>query len=110
MKQKEGVRMALLESPHSMRRFFYEAVLSLQNTEECEAFFSDVCTENEVRTFAQRFAVASLLREGCTYQQIEAQTGASPAQISRVKRCMQQGNQGMTLALSRLKQEGERDG
>ena len=42
----------------------------------------------EVQSLAQRLEVARMLRKGHTYNQIEAETGASTATISRVKRCL----------------------
>ena len=40
---------------------FFEAVLTLENVEECYEFFEDVCTVNEVLSIAQRFAVSKKL-------------------------------------------------
>lgn len=81
---------------------FFAAVLSLRTVEECQAFFDDVCTNNELKALAQRFAIANLLSQGKTYQYIERETRSSPAQIARVKRCMQEGSQGMAHVLRRL--------
>lgn len=66
----------------------YKAVLSLKDEEECKAFFTDLCTETEISAMAQRFVVAKMVAEGKKYDEIEEQTGASPATISRVKRYM----------------------
>ncbi|MFS8514226.1 MAG: YerC/YecD family TrpR-related protein, partial [Planifilum fulgidum] len=49
--------------------------------------------------------VARMLREGYTYNQIEVETGASTATISRVKRCLHYGMNGYELVLDRLKEE-----
>ncbi len=70
---------------------FYRAVLSLENEKECSDFFSDVCTEKEVETIAQRFAVARMLSDGKPYSEIVAATGASSATVSRVNRAMSKG-------------------
>jgi TrpR-related protein YerC/YecD len=43
-----------------------------------------------------------MLGKGNTYNQIEAETGASTATISRVKRCLNYGNEGYKMALDRL--------
>ena len=43
-----------------------------------------------------------MLYEGGTYDEIVAQTGASTATISRVKRCLNYGADGYALVLSRL--------
>ncbi|MBQ6361479.1 MAG: TrpR YerC/YecD [Lachnospiraceae bacterium] len=82
---------------------FYDAVLSLQTREECEAFFEDVCTVNELIAISQRLAVARQLREGRTYLDIAESTGASTATISRVNRCLNYGKNGYNIVMDRLK-------
>jgi type I restriction enzyme R subunit len=64
----------------------FEAVLALKDKEECYMFFEDVCTVNELLSFAQRYEVAKMLREKKTYLDIAEKTGASTATISRVNR------------------------
>lgn len=66
----------------------FKAVLSLKDETECAAFFKDLCTDAEISAMAQRFVVAKMVTEGKKYEEIERTTGASPATISRVKRCM----------------------
>ena len=83
----------------------FEAVLSLKSMEECYIFFDDLCTVNEMKSMAQRLEVARMLRDGFTYNQIEEETGASTATISRVKRCLNYGNDGYQLALDRVHTE-----
>jgi TrpR-related protein YerC/YecD len=80
----------------------FESILTLKTVEECYLFFDDLCTVNEIQSLAQRLEVARMLRKGCTYNQIEQETGASTATISRVKRCLNYGNDGYKLALERL--------
>lgn len=80
----------------------FAAVLTLQNIDECYRFFDDLCTIGEIQSLAQRLEVAKMLREGNTYHQIEEETGASTATISRVKRCLQYGSDGYDTVLSRL--------
>jgi TrpR-related protein YerC/YecD len=81
----------------------FEVILQLQSVEECYLFFDDLCTVNEMRSLSQRLEVASMLDNGHTYNQIEAETGASTATISRVKRCLHYGNDGYRLVLDRVK-------
>ncbi|WCN37476.1 YerC/YecD family TrpR-related protein [Aneurinibacillus uraniidurans] len=80
----------------------FEAVLALETMEDCYLFFDDLCTVNEMKSMAQRLEVARMLREKQTYSQIEEETGASTATISRVKRCLNYGNGGYLAALERL--------
>lgn len=83
----------------------FNAVLSLKDLEECYRFFDDLCTVNEIQSLAQRLEVARMLKEGKTYHKIETETGASTATISRVKRCLNYGNDAYELALERIKEE-----
>ena len=77
----------------------FTAILTLENTEECYAFFEDI---NELKALSQRLQVAKMLRAGDSYEKIVEETGASTATISRVKRCLVYGADGYTLALDRL--------
>jgi len=79
----------------------FEAILSLKNTDECYALFTDLCTVNELIALKQRFLVARLLREGMIYSEIVEKTGASTATISRINRCLNYGD-GYTTALDRI--------
>lgn len=80
----------------------FEAMLQLETVEECFIFFDDLCTVNEVESMAQRLEVARMLRKGSTYNQIEGETGASTATISRIKRCLNYGTDGYNMILDRL--------
>jgi len=83
----------------------FQAVLELQNIEECYAFFEDVCTVNELLSFAQRYEVARMLRAGKTYLEIAEKTRASTATISRVNRSLNYGNDGYDMIFARLDQK-----
>lgn len=84
----------------------FDAILSLKNREECYQYFEDLFTIKELFTVAQRQEVAGMLAEGHSYQKTIAETGASSATISRVKRCLDYGAGGYDLVLKRLKTEG----
>ncbi|MRX72665.1 hypothetical protein GJU40_10950 [Bacillus lacus] len=83
----------------------FSAVLSLKDLEECYRFFDDLCTVNEIQSLAQRLEVARMLSDGFTYHKIETETGASTATISRVKRCLNYGNDAYQMALERVQEE-----
>lgn len=85
----------------------YEAILKLETVEECENFFSDLCTIIELDTFAQRLEVARLLRKNLIYLDIVESTGASTATISRVNRALCWGKGGYETILSRLEEQKE---
>ena len=80
----------------------FDAILSLNNNEECYQFFEDICTVSELKSLAQRLEVARMLQTGNTYDDIVARTGASTATISRVKRCLHYGADGYKTILERL--------
>ena len=46
----------------------FEAILTLETVDECYSFFEDLGTIAEIKAFAQRFAVASMLTEKKTYR------------------------------------------
>ena len=83
-------------------KHLFEAVLQLENIEECYQFFEDVCTINELLSLSQRFEVAKMLTENKTYLEIAEQTGASTATISRVNRSLNYGNDGYQMVFSRM--------
>jgi len=80
----------------------FKAILSLRDLEECYRFFDDLCTMGEIQSISQRYAVARMLLQGYTYQRIEKETGASAATISRVKRCINFGNDSYKMTLERI--------
>lgn len=82
--------------------FLYRGILTLQTREECCAFFEDICTIKELQAMAQRFRVAAQLRDNRNYQEIQADTGASSATISRVNKCLLYGSGGYATALERM--------
>ncbi|MCM1159112.1 MAG: YerC/YecD family TrpR-related protein [Bacteroidales bacterium] len=81
----------------------FEAILTLENEEECFNFFEDVCTVNELLSLAQRFEVAKMLKDGCTYMEVAEKTGASTATISRVNRSLNYGKDGYEMVFARIK-------
>lgn len=80
----------------------FEAVLSLETLEECYRFFEDICTIKEVQAIAQRLEVAKLLKSNKTYNEIEAETGASTATISRINRSLNYGADGYRIIFEKL--------
>ena len=80
----------------------FDAILTLQDREECYTFFEDVCTVNELLSLSQRFEVAYMLREHKTYLDIAERTGASTATISRVNRSLNYGKDGYEIIFQRM--------
>jgi len=85
----------------------FEAILKLENMEECYRFFEDICTIKELQSISQRLEVAKLLKQGKTYSEIEKTTGASTATISRVNRSLHYGADGYKLILEKIGESEE---
>ena len=83
----------------------YEAVIAIDNKEDCKNFFLDLCTINELKAMSQRLQVAKMLKDDVVYQKIADETGASTATISRVSRCLNYGNNGYSLVLEKLEKK-----
>ena len=92
--------MSKLQNPETDELF--RAILSLETVEECYRFFEDVSTIKELQDLSQRFAVARMLTEGRVYSDVQRETGASTATISRVNKALNYGSDGYKLALARL--------
>ncbi len=94
----------------SMRRdektdYLFKAILSLKTTDECYAFFDDLCTVAELQEMSKRMMAAKMLADNCIYNEIVEKTGLSTATISRVNRCLKYGSDGYRLILDRLQKE-----
>ena len=83
-------------------RALYDAILSLQDAEECRLFLEDLCTVKEVCALSQRLEIARRLERGDSYLSTVEHTGASSATVSRVNRCLEYGPGGYRMILKRL--------
>lgn len=90
----------------SLERLF-RAVSLLKTEKECTAFFTDLCTMNEMLSMAQRLDTAILLDRKQNYQDISKEVGVSTATISRVSRCLNYGTGGYQTVIDRLRENGE---
>jgi TrpR-related protein YerC/YecD len=86
-------------------RNLFAAVASLRSADECRAFFRDLCTPAELQAMADRWAVVDWLMRGVPYREINRLTGVSVTTISRVARCLAdgEGDGGYSLVLRRAK-------
>lgn len=69
----------------------FEAILKLKTIEDCEDFFSDLCTYKELDSMLGRIKAAKLLIKGETYEKIIKETDISSATLSRVNKCVKYG-------------------
>lgn len=87
--------------------YFFEAVLSLKDKDECFRFFDDICTVQELKAISQRLQVAKMLDDNRVYNDIVQETGASTATISRVNRSLHYGSDGYRIIFDRFKENNE---
>ncbi|MEI8174428.1 MAG: YerC/YecD family TrpR-related protein [bacterium] len=79
-----------------------EAVLSLRNKDETKLFLRDLMTESEIKEFANRLEVASLLSKDVQYNTIIEDTGLSSTTVARISKWLKGSLGGYRLVLSRL--------
>ena len=80
----------------------FGAILRLDDPQETQRFFRDLCTLNELRDMAQRWAVVRLLDSGLHYAEISRLTGASTATITRIASWLNHGEGGYRAMLDKL--------
>ncbi|MBQ0110145.1 MAG: hypothetical protein KBS44_07725 [Clostridiales bacterium] len=78
------------------------AIASIHTPEEAYKFLSDICTISEITEMSKRLTAATMLREGCTYNEIAEQTRLSTATITRVNRALRYGEGGYGMVLDRM--------
>lgn len=83
-------------------KYLCDAIVAIENSEECQDFFLDLFTFPELEALVQRLQVAKLLREGKSYTAINQSTGASTATIGRVSKCLNYGDGGYAKILDKL--------
>ncbi len=103
--QEETHKMANFDLNNSNLEFLFKTIMELRSMEECEKYFTDLCTIPELKSISQRAVVAKMLDEKRNYQDIVEQTGASTATISRVNRSLQYGAGGYRIIFDRLEEQ-----
>lgn len=86
----------------------FEGVLALKSVDDCEKFFRDLMTEQEIETFAARFKTALMLDQEVPYRKISAETGMSTATVTRINYWLERGMGGYRLVIDRLKNKAQK--
>lgn len=86
----------------------FEAILCLENVEECYDFFEDLCTMKELSDMTQRLQAAEMLLDGDTYEVVVKKVGISTATISRINRCIQYGRGGYEKLIRRMREKKQK--
>lgn len=80
----------------------FKAILSLKDLDEARRFFRDLLTEEEIKEFSNRWAVAQMLAANVSYTRIEKETGMSSTTIARIAKWLNKGMNGYKIIISRL--------
>lgn len=89
--------------------YLFKAILTLENLDDCYAFFEDLCTISEIQEMSRRILAAKMLKDDFIYSEIAARTGLSTATISRVNRCLKYGSDGYLKALEAVELKERRN-
>ena len=90
------------EKEREMVNHLMEAIMTLRTTEECEKFFVDVCSADELKKIGRRVQIAKLIIEGKTYRSILEETNASNITISRLKNVMAKDDSVLAEVVKRI--------
>ena len=90
------------EKEREMVDHLMEAIMTLRTTEECEKFFVDVCSADELKKIGRRVQIAKLITEGKTYRSILEETNASNITISRLKNVMAKDDSVLAEVVKRI--------
>jgi len=81
----------------------YRAILKLKTSQEVAAFWRDLLTLKEIKTFAKRWQMSQLLYQGFPYAAIAKKLSVSTTTVTRTAYWLKHGRGGYRLVLSRLK-------
>lgn len=82
----------------------YQAIIAIDNIDECKEFLDDICTIQEIEKMAQRLEAAKMLMKNATYEQVIKETGISSATLSRVSKCVRYGDGGYKKIIDKIKE------
>ena len=80
----------------------YDAIVSIEDRKECEAFLRDLLTKTELNEVATRWLVARLLDKGTTYIEIENITRLSSTTVARVHKWLKKSKGGYVAMLDKI--------
>ena len=78
----------MVKAYQPMLKELSDEIWKLETEEECEAFFSDLCTMKELQSMGQRLLAAKMLLDGKTYNEVIEDTDISSATLARVSKCV----------------------
>ncbi|OIO53779.1 hypothetical protein AUJ46_04255 [Candidatus Peregrinibacteria bacterium CG1_02_54_53] len=84
--------------PNEQSKDLFNAILALESIEDCERFFRDLCTMQELKEMTERWEIAKMIWQGYPYRVITEKTGASSTTIARVAHWVTYGEGGYQKA------------
>ncbi len=91
------------ETQKKINQNFLKLLTNLRSEKDAETFFQDFFTETEKIVLVKRFAVALLLHQGFSYEEIQKQLKVSTATISVVAESLEKP--GFQLAFQKFADE-----
>lgn len=80
---------------NNLKSDLLDVIAALDNRQEAQIFFTDLCTPSEMKALSERWRVCQLLyNSDLSYRQIHQETGASLTTIGRVARFLRDENYG----------------
>jgi len=80
----------------------YQVLADMRKKDEVKMFLDDVLSEVEKTVLAKRLAIANYLTKNKSYEVIRDELKVSSATIANVQRWLEQGGEGLALALKRI--------
>ena len=90
------------QTKNNQSKLLYRAILRLKSVEECERFFRDLLTIEEIIEMSKRWQAARLLNKHQPYREVAKKTGLSTTTVTRVAQWLNHGQGGYRLILDRI--------
>lgn len=86
----------------NLKPTLFDAILALETDEECDRFFDDLLTPQELTALVKRWQAFLLLKEGSPQRTVAEILHISVATVSRVNRTIRFGRGGYELVLAKI--------
>lgn len=80
----------------------FKAILSLNSIDNCEAFFRDLCTIQELKDMRDRWLIVAYLQKGLPYRDIAKKMKTSTTTVARVAFWLRNGRGGYNSVWQKL--------
>lgn len=83
-------------------RSLYQVLADLKKPKDVEKFLDDILSDTEKTVLAKRLGIAMYLSKNKSYEAIRQNLKVSSATIASVQKWMEQGGEGLMMALKRI--------